>query len=180
MIKEGTLEKKEERAGTWYYTIDGTEYQVSAKSAEYRDRVSEGDTVKADIAGSMIKFIDAKNKSTSQGSGFMDDYVTYEELLKQAHTGKNGDKLQRIETRLHHFDWEKGNAIVEARVMMNNEKDKLQKVFYGLGDASPDNVNSMIKVHFVRMAETRAICRALRVALGIGKTAKEELGGDKE
>lgn len=40
--------------------------------------------------------------------------------------------------------------------------------FTGLGDANPRNVNARIAPHFVRMAETRALARALRAALDIG------------
>jgi len=41
------------------------------------------------------------------------------------------------------------------------------------------NVGKMIWPHLLRMAETRAICRALRFATGISMTALEELGGEE-
>jgi len=50
--------------------------------------------------------------------------------------------------------------------------------FTGHGDANSQNVNSMIAKHSYRMAETRAIARALRLYNNIGMTSAEELGGD--
>tara|TARA_Y100001972_G_scaffold124378_1_gene173378 strand:+ start:325 stop:726 length:402 start_codon:yes stop_codon:yes gene_type:complete len=49
--------------------------------------------------------------------------------------------------------------------------------FTSYGDASPKNVGRMIAPHLIRMAETRAIARALRLYCAIGMTSLEELGG---
>jgi hypothetical protein len=49
--------------------------------------------------------------------------------------------------------------------------------FNGIGDAGPGNVNRMIAPHVIRMAETRAIGRALRFATN-APTLAEELGED--
>jgi hypothetical protein len=49
------------------------------------------------------------------------------------------------------------------------------KVFTGIGDANPRNVNRNIANHLIRMAETRAKARALRDAFNVGMTAVEEL-----
>jgi hypothetical protein len=51
--------------------------------------------------------------------------------------------------------------------------------FTSYGDASPKNVGRMIAPHLIRMAETRAIARALRLYCAIGMTSIEELGGGK-
>ena len=48
--------------------------------------------------------------------------------------------------------------------------------YNAFGDASPRNVGKMIAPHLIRMAETRAIARALRLYTGCGYTALEELG----
>jgi hypothetical protein len=48
--------------------------------------------------------------------------------------------------------------------------------FVGYGDADPSNVSSMVHGAEMRVAETRAVCRALRKAYGVGITSAEELG----
>ncbi len=49
--------------------------------------------------------------------------------------------------------------------------------FVGYGDADPSNVNSLMHGCELRIAETRAVNRALRKAYGIGLCSVEELGG---
>lgn len=49
-------------------------------------------------------------------------------------------------------------------------------VFSGTGDATPENVNPEVSGHTIRVAESRAIARALRLAVNIGEVAIEELG----
>ena len=49
------------------------------------------------------------------------------------------------------------------------------RVFTGFGDATPDNVGAKVKLHWRRMAGTRAKARALRDALNIGICSFEEL-----
>jgi hypothetical protein len=48
--------------------------------------------------------------------------------------------------------------------------------FVGYGDADPSNVSTLVRGAEMRMAETRAIDRALRVAYGIGVASIEEIG----
>lgn len=50
--------------------------------------------------------------------------------------------------------------------------------FQGIGDANENNVNKLIARHKIRMAETRAIARALRWYNNIGMCSADELGGD--
>ena len=50
------------------------------------------------------------------------------------------------------------------------------KGFVGYGDADPSNVSSMMRGAELRIAETRAVNRALRKAYGIGLCSVEELG----
>jgi hypothetical protein len=49
--------------------------------------------------------------------------------------------------------------------------------FVGFGDADPSNVSSLVHGAEMRIAETRAVNRALRKAYGIGLCSVEELGG---
>jgi hypothetical protein len=48
--------------------------------------------------------------------------------------------------------------------------------FVGYGDADPSNVSSLVQGAEMRVAETRAVNRALRKAYGIGLCSVEELG----
>jgi hypothetical protein len=48
--------------------------------------------------------------------------------------------------------------------------------FVGYGDADPSNVSAIVRGAEMRMAETRAVDRALRKAYGIGLCSVEELG----
>jgi hypothetical protein len=55
-------------------------------------------------------------------------------------------------------------------------KSGLSKGFVGYGDADPSNVSSLVRGAEMRVAETRAVNRALRKAYGIGLCSVEELG----
>jgi hypothetical protein len=48
--------------------------------------------------------------------------------------------------------------------------------FVGYGDADPSNVSALVQGAELRMAETRAVNRALRKAYGIGLCSAEEMG----
>ncbi len=48
--------------------------------------------------------------------------------------------------------------------------------FVGFGDADPSNVSSLVRGAEMRIAETRAVNRALRKAYGIGICSVEEIG----
>jgi hypothetical protein len=48
--------------------------------------------------------------------------------------------------------------------------------FVGYGDADPSNVSSLVRGAEMRVAETRAVNRALRKAYGVGLCSVEELG----
>jgi hypothetical protein len=50
------------------------------------------------------------------------------------------------------------------------------KGFAGYGDADPSNVSSLVRGAEMRVAETRAVNRALRKAYGIGICSAEEIG----
>ncbi|MFO0590492.1 MAG: hypothetical protein U0441_23320 [Polyangiaceae bacterium] len=94
--------------------------------------------------------------------------VRFKGLLALAHD----DGLRAVKTKLLQSP-EAGNgmtAIVSARVKTRSG------TFTGLGDANPDNVDSKIAPHVIRMAETRALARAFRTAVNIGEVAVEELG----
>ncbi|HUL15228.1 MAG TPA: hypothetical protein VLV88_04470 [Terriglobales bacterium] len=55
-------------------------------------------------------------------------------------------------------------------------KSPRSRGFVGYGDADPSNVSSLVRGAEMRVAETRAVNRALRKAYGIGLCSVEELG----
>jgi len=55
-------------------------------------------------------------------------------------------------------------------------KSRTCKGFVGFGDADPSNVSTLVHGAEMRVAETRAVNRALRKAYGIGICSVEELG----
>jgi hypothetical protein len=55
-------------------------------------------------------------------------------------------------------------------------KNGLSRGFVGYGDADPSNVSPLVRGAEMRVAETRAVNRALRKAYGIGLCSVEELG----
>ena len=91
-------------------------------------------------------------------------FVLFEWLLNEFH--KNG--WQSIHTGIISND----PLIIQATV--KGEQGEYQ----GIGDANSDNVNRMIEKHKIRMAETRAIARALRWYNNIGMCSAEEMGSN--
>jgi len=59
---------------------------------------------------------------------------------------------------------------------LEGSKEKVPFKVVCEGDAGPGNVTNMIAPHKRRMAETRAMARAMRVATNVGLTAADELG----
>jgi hypothetical protein len=59
-------------------------------------------------------------------------------------------------------------CVVQAEVT-----DKNGNVWTGIGDASPNSVSKRLTPALIRMAETRAIGRALRMMLGVGTMVEE-------
>ncbi len=55
-------------------------------------------------------------------------------------------------------------------------KSRASRGFVGYGDADPSNVSPLVRGAEMRIAETRAVNRALRKAYGIGLCSIEELG----
>ena len=91
------------------------------------------------------------------------DYITHPGLLALGHQ----ERVTKIKTVI--IKCEKEECVVKAKVQGPRGK------YTGLGDASPENVPKMLKHALLRMAETRAINRALRFYLGIGLTSLDEL-----
>ena len=93
------------------------------------------------------------------------DYILFAGLLVLAH--ENG--LESIDTESVVVNSETHTAVMITRV--SGERG----TYTGHGDAAPDNLTKMMIPSYLRMAETRAIARALRMYLGIGMTCLSEL-----
>lgn len=119
-------------------------------------------------ADQLIRRIEIRDKSGKVVG--TKDVVTYQGLLSKAHD----EGLVRVRTHLVQAPTEANamTAIVKAVVDIGKGR------FDGIGDASPENVNSFIVPHLIRMAETRAKARALRDAVNIGVVSFEELAGE--
>jgi len=98
--------------------------------------------------------------------------VTFKGLIALFH--KNGGQ-EIITTELEPFI--KGDhTMFRFMAMVKGDNG----TFTGHGDAAKFNVGNMIKPHIYRMAETRAIARALRLYNNIGTVSDVELGGKSE
>jgi hypothetical protein len=97
-------------------------------------------------------------------------YVTHSGLLRIAARRRCRGIKTIVQERLS--DAGSGRWVFKATVF----KSPSCKGFVGYGDADPSNVSSLMHGSELRMAETRATCRALRKAYAVGCTSVEELG----
>jgi len=97
-------------------------------------------------------------------------YVTHSGLMRLA----NRNRCAGIKTRLvrQFCDPESSRWVFCATVY----KFRPSKGFMGFGDADPTNTSPLVRGAEMRVAETRAVNRALRKAYGIGLCSVEELG----
>jgi hypothetical protein len=97
-------------------------------------------------------------------------YVAHSGLLRVAFTrrcaGIRTDLLQRLSDP-------RANRWIFRAIIYKSVKSK---GFVGYGDADPSNVSQLVRGSELRIAETRAVNRALRKAYGIGICSVEELG----
>ncbi len=96
-------------------------------------------------------------------------YVTHAGLLRLAFRRKcNGIRTTAVN---HLCDTTSNRWVFKATVYRAGSKG-----FVGYGDADPSNTSSLVRGAEMRVAETRAVNRALRKAYGIGLCSVEELG----
>jgi hypothetical protein len=97
-------------------------------------------------------------------------YVTHAGLVRLAsRRGCAGIEVQQVPES---SDQSVGRWVFRAIVY----KSVNSKGFVGYGDADPTNVSALMHGAEMRVAETRAVNRALRKAYGIGLCSAEELG----
>jgi hypothetical protein len=71
---------------------------------------------------------------------------------------------------------EAGRWVFKAVVRRSTGRSSQSNKFSGYGDADPSNVSPLVRGAEMRVAETRAVNRALRKAYGVGLCSVEELG----
>jgi hypothetical protein len=97
-------------------------------------------------------------------------YVTHSGLLHIALRNRCLGISTTVQSKLS--DPVVGRWVFKATVF----KSHRSRGFVGYGDADPSNVSSLVHGAEMRVAETRAVNRALRKAYGIGLCSVEELG----
>ena len=97
-------------------------------------------------------------------------YITHSGLLRLALRNRCLGISTSVQTRLS--DPAASRWVFKATVY----KSPRSRGFVGYGDADPSNVSSLVHGAEMRVAETRAVNRALRKAYGIGLCSVEELG----
>ena len=97
-------------------------------------------------------------------------YVTHAGLLRIAQRNRCSGMRTAVDKRLS--DPASCRWVFKATVY----KSPRSRGFVGYGDADPSNVSSLVHGAEMRVAETRAVNRALRKAYGIGLCSVEELG----
>jgi len=157
-----------------WYNIPGKEEDLKKLRAE---SIIKGTELEFDIDNGQVSNVTVINKA-KEGDKWEDDIVNFETLLTAAHNKKIPFS---IKTEMITVDLEKKYALFKAQVIVSECKIKdftvPSQVFEGHGDATADNVTGdFIKPHFIRMAETRAIVRALRWYTN-NAVAEEEKGG---
>jgi hypothetical protein len=97
-------------------------------------------------------------------------YVTHAGLLRLAE--RKHCKGIRVQQVREFCDPAAGRWVFKAIIYKNSSS----KGFAGYGDADPSNTSRLVRGAEMRVAETRAVNRALRKAFGIGICSVEELG----
>ena len=97
-------------------------------------------------------------------------YVTHAGLLRISSRNRcAGIEVRQVREKC---DPAKGRWVFKATVYKSGKS----RGFAGYGDADPSNVSPLVYGAEMRVAETRAVNRALRKAYGIGLCSVEELG----
>jgi hypothetical protein len=147
------------------------------RSVSFRANVKLARTLWGGLSGPAVKHLKelTERHGLSIAAGdllFLDGrwYVTHAGLLRIAQQRR----CIGIKTSLerHLCSSESNRWVFRATVY----KGLGSKGFVGFGDADPSNVSPLVSGAEMRVAETRAVNRALRKAYGIGLCSVEELG----
>lgn len=146
-------------------------------TAIFHSNTKHATTIWGDLSASVLQCLKeiSERHSLSVAAGellILDGrwYVTHSGLLRIAQRNRCAGIKSVLVERLS--DISASRWIFKATVY----KARDSKGFVGYGDADPSNVSSLVRGAEMRIAETRAVNRALRKAYGIGLCSVEELG----
>ena len=100
--------------------------------------------------------------------------IPFKALLDKGHKEYG---LAGVNTEILQFPAKENGMMAIFRAVVKNNKGQ---EYSGHGDADPNNTSEPIMKHLLRMAETRAIARALRWLTNEGETAIVEISGDED
>ena len=138
-------------------------------------------TIRRTSRGAISPRCTAQLKTLTQEYGFVIDtgelqiidgnwYVTHTGLVRLARRRKcRGIHVEAVDSLC---DSATNRFVLKATVYPSKDSAG----FVGYGDADPSNVSAQVRGAEMRIAETRAVNRALRKAYGIGICSVEELG----
>lgn len=161
-----------------------TEAEIADENdADEADRREEADQRWADAVPPSEEAFEWPEVSLERVKHFVIDrdgkqYVLYAGLLDLLHQASAGHFEVKTSLEQRPGTDNAQTAIVTATVAILDPADAFKPLrsASGIGDAYPGNVSKAMAPHTIRMAETRAIARSLRVLLNVGMTAFEELG----
>jgi len=175
-IEEGSIGFMPTDEDKWYNVMGDKEFLKEL----INNVIAKGNTIEFEFNNGVVGSIKLIEKSPEEKNekNWHDDMTNFEDLLDDAHKKFPGSF--NIKTELISMDYEKKQAVFSACVSVENweknEDNMLERritLFTGHGDA--EGISSdMIKPHFMRMAETRSIARALRWATNNAKVSIEE------
>ena len=162
--KNNSLKSKD---GNWYNINPKLSDDVEKAAVDMIQKIGKGDIVEltADFPKRIFNVIVIKKKSEKK-SNWQEDMIDFEELLSDLH---KKFKNITLKTEKIEVDLKEKYALFKATVTA----DKLY--FEAHGDSTKENIEStFVQPHFIRMAETRAICRALRFITNNAACSEEE------
>ncbi len=159
-----------EEEGKWF-NVSG-EKDVLLEIA--KNIIAKGNKIEFEFNNGIVGNLKLIEVAPKKESGKFDDMTNFEDLLSAAHKEFKENGFD-ITTEMLEMNYEKKQAIFKATVIVG--LGGVANTYTAHGDS--EGIGSeMIKPHFIRMAETRAIARALRWATNNAKVSEEETSGE--
>jgi len=156
-----TLGIKDDK-NVWYNAPDSMSDTASEKIKEKVDSLVKGAKIELTMNESG-KYTDIEIIEIPEITD-KDEMVGFEEILKKAH--EKYEDLIGIKSDVKYLPGDIWMAKAMVVIRNPNADPETSRVFEAHGEATLENVGEYMKKCMPRMAETRAISRALRLALG--------------